>query len=168
MDCRAVVLAGLLAAASPVPAEEAILERVPLKTAVPEYPDAALRDRVEGEVQVCFEVDRRGRPWRIAVRSSTHRIFERPSIRAVRASSFVPLADDEPLPAVKSCRTFRFSLPPVQDEAASVSMRTHASASVSPTLTSPPSWPAMTASPEVGKSVSRHSRSNSRAIPGVP
>ena len=88
MDCRGCVLAGLLAAAWPAPAEEALLERVPLKTAVPEYPDAALRDRVEGEVQVCFEVDRRGRPWRIAVRSSTHRIFERPSIRAVRASSY--------------------------------------------------------------------------------
>ena len=89
-------------------------KRIPAQTVAPEYPRKARRDRVEGEVEVCFEVDRKGRPRRIAVRNSTHRIFERPSIKAVRASSFRPLKDDEDLPLIKSCRTFIFSLEPVE------------------------------------------------------
>jgi TonB family protein len=85
-------------------------DRIPLHTLAPIYPPKARRDRIEGQVQVCFEVDRRGRTRRIAVRNSTHRIFERPSIKAVRASTFQALADDDPLPAIKTCRTFIFSL----------------------------------------------------------
>lgn len=120
-------------------APEAPLERVPLKTVVPEYPESARRERVEGEVQVCFDVDRQGRPWRIAVRRSTHRVFERPSINAVRASTYVALDPDVPLPVVKTCRTFRFTLPPDQPADASASARRAASASVVPMLTSPSS-----------------------------
>lgn len=91
-------------------------DRVPEQTVVPVYPKKARRDRIEGEVQVCFEVDRSGRPRRVAVRRSSHRIFERPSLRAVKASTFRPLDDDKELQAIKSCRTFVFSLQPVQDE----------------------------------------------------
>ena len=90
--------------------------RVPEHTVAPEYPHKARRDRVEGEITVCFDIDRDGRPRRIAVRHSSNRQFERPSIRAVRASSFRPLKDDEPLQAIKTCRTFVFKLVPVEAE----------------------------------------------------
>ena len=90
-------------------------DRTPLHTVVPVYPKSALRDRLQGEVQVCFHIDREGSPYRIAVRNSTHRVFERPSIHAVRASTYVPLRKGEVLPAIKTCRTFKFTLEPVQD-----------------------------------------------------
>ena len=104
------VMAGLVV---PTLAEEPVVgagERVPLHTVVPKYPPDARRDRIEGEVEVCFNVDRKGRPNRIAVRRSTHRVFEKPSIRAVRASRYKPLKRSEPVPAIKTCRTFSFSL----------------------------------------------------------
>ncbi len=88
------------------------LDRTPMHTVVPEYPHVALRDRIEGEVQVCYHIDRRGRPYRVAVRRSTHRIFERPARRAVRASSWQPLAEGEEQSNVKTCRTFTFELTP--------------------------------------------------------
>ena len=88
-------------------------DRLPLETVIPHYPHDARRDRIEGEVQVCFEVTRSGRTRRVAVRTSSHRAFEKPAIKAVRASSFRPLADDEPLPPTKLCRTFVFALEPV-------------------------------------------------------
>jgi TonB family protein len=88
--------------------------RIPLHTVAPEYPRKARRDRVEGEVQVCFDVDREGRTRRIAVRNSSHRVFEKPSIKAVRASLFRPIGREEPLQAIKSCRTFIFSLEPAE------------------------------------------------------
>ncbi len=91
-------------------------DRVPLQTVVPTYPEKARRERIEGTVQVCFNVDRRGKTYRIAVRSSSHRIFEKPSIKAVRESSYKPLAKDVSDPGIKSCRTFRFFLDPVQSE----------------------------------------------------
>lgn len=87
-------------------------ERVPTHTVAPTYPEKARRDRIEGEVQVCFDVDRKGRPHRIAVRRSTHRAFERPSIRAVRASRFKALQEGESTAIMKTCRTFTFELVP--------------------------------------------------------
>lgn len=90
--------------------------RVPSHTVAPEYPRKARRDRIEGEVQVCFDVDRNGRTRRIAVRNSTHRDFEKPSIKAVRGSAFRPIGKEELLPAIKFCRTFIFSLEPVEKE----------------------------------------------------
>jgi TonB family protein len=86
--------------------------RVPLYTVAPTYPRKARRDRIEGEVQVCFEVDRAGYPRRVAVRYSSNRAFERPSTKAVRASTFKALGKDVPLPGIKSCRTFIFALEP--------------------------------------------------------
>ncbi len=89
------------------------LDRTPTHTVVPEYPHVAMRDRIEGEVQVCYHIDRRGRPYRVAVRSSTHRVFERPARRAVRASTWEPLAEGEEASHGKTCRTFTFELTPV-------------------------------------------------------
>ena len=86
------------------------VQRVPLHTTIPAYPKLARRDRIEGEVEVCFLVDRRGRPSKIAVRRSTHRLFEKPSIRAVRASRYEPLRKDALMSGIKTCRTFVFRL----------------------------------------------------------
>jgi TonB family protein len=160
------VTAALADDTPPKPAPAA--ERIPLQTVVPVYPDTARRERLEGEVEVCFDVDRQGRPYRIAVRNSTHRVFERPAIDAVRASAYVALKPGEPLPNIKTCRTFRFTLEPAQEEAASASTRPAASPSVDPMLTRPSSWPAITATPMVRNPDSRQSRSTSRAISGVP
>jgi TonB family protein len=85
-------------------------DRVPLNTVAPAYPAVARRDRIEGDVQVCFNVDRDGRPYRIAVRSSSNRVFEKPSIRAIRASRYQPVPKDREVPTIKTCRTFRFRL----------------------------------------------------------
>jgi TonB family protein len=143
-------------------------ERIPLQTVVPVYPEAARRERLEGEVELCFDVDREGRPYRVAVRHSTHRLFERPAIDAIRASAYVALKPGDPVPNIKTCRTFRFTLEPAQDAAASASTRPAASESVEPMLTMPSSWPAITAMPTSRNPVSRQSRSISRAISGVP
>ena len=85
-------------------------DRVPVNTVAPAYPAVARRDRVEGDVQVCFNVDREGRPFRIGVRTSTNRVFEKPAMRAVRASRYQPIAKDQEVPGIKTCRTFRFRL----------------------------------------------------------
>lgn len=88
-------------------------ERTPATTAFPSYPSIARRDRIEGEATVCFTIDERGRVVRPRVRSSTHKIFERPALRAIKRSSFVPLAEGEQPSPVKSCRTYRFRLEPL-------------------------------------------------------
>ena len=98
------------------------MNRKPMHTVAPAYPREARRDRVEGDVKVCFEVDRKGRPFRIAVRESTHRIFESAAKSAVRASLFEPLARGEKVSGIKSCRTFRFRLQPVPPDVESIAV----------------------------------------------
>ena len=93
-------------------------DRKPLNTVVPLYPEKARRQRLEGEVEVCFHVDREGQTSRVRVRNSTHRIFEKPAILAARASTFQPLAPGNRLSGIKTCRTFRFRLLPVAIEPA--------------------------------------------------
>ena len=88
-------------------------DRQPLHTVVPEYPEKARRERIEGEVQVCFDITREGFPRRIAVRRSSHRYFEKAARSAVRRSTWQPIPKDRDLPAIKACRTFRFALVPV-------------------------------------------------------
>jgi len=90
-------------------------DRVPLHTVIPKYPEDARRDRVEGSVQVCFNISRNGYPRRIAVRHSTNRQFERVAMKAVRKSTWQPLPKDQELIGIKACRTFRFSLVPVEE-----------------------------------------------------
>jgi len=88
--------------------------RIPKHTVFPGYPQKAVLERIEGDVEVCFFVSRAGKPYRVAVRRSDHRLFERPSRNAVKASSFEPLGDAAELPPVKTCRTFRFRLEAVK------------------------------------------------------
>lgn len=91
-------------------------DRVPLHTRVPVYPPRARRERLEGEVEVCFHVNREGQTSRIAVRRSTNRMFEKPAILAVRASTYHPLREGRKPSGIKTCRTFRFRLTPVAIE----------------------------------------------------
>ena len=113
---------GLCAALSATASDDAVefidedLDRTPLNTVVPLYPDTARRDRIEGEVTVCYRIDRQGRPHEVRVRYSSHRVFERPARRAIRASRYAPLDKDRNPSPVKTCRTFRFYLEPVEPE----------------------------------------------------
>ena len=91
-------------------------DRLPLHTFIPDYPEIARRDRIEGEVQVCFDISRDGYPLRIAVRRSTNRLFEKTARKAVRKSTWVPLTEDQEASGVKACRTFRFTLVPVEED----------------------------------------------------
>jgi TonB family protein len=92
-------------------------ERVPAVTAFPKYPSIARRDRIEGEAVVCFHIDARGKVVRPSIRSSTHKIFEKPAMRAIRRSSFTPLADGEKTAVAKTCRTYRFRLDRINEAA---------------------------------------------------
>lgn len=98
-------------------------DRKPLQTMVPEYPQRARRERLEGEVQVCFNVDREGRTSRIAVRRSSNRIFEKPAMLAIRASTYQALPKGRKPSGIKTCRTFRFHLTPVAIEQPQSSQR---------------------------------------------
>ena len=91
-------------------------DRKPLQTMVPQYPEKARQKRLTGEVEVCFHVDRDGKTSRVSVRRSTHRVFEKPAILAVRASTYYPLEEGQQLSGIKTCRTFRFQLTPVAIE----------------------------------------------------
>ena len=93
-------------------------ERAPAVTTFPKYPSVARRDRIEGEATVCFTIDGRGRVRRPSVRSSTHKIFEKPAMRAIKSSSFEPLAEGKKPSPAKACRTYRFRLDPVSADAA--------------------------------------------------
>lgn len=96
-------------------------ERLPAVTAFPKYPSIARRDRIEGEAVVCFHIDARGKVIRPSIRSSTHKIFEKPAMRAIRDSSFAPLPEGEKPAVAKTCRTYRFRLDPVREAASAVS-----------------------------------------------
>ena len=89
-------------------------ERQPVHTVVPLYPEKARMARVEGDVEVCFNVDRNGMTSRVAVRRSTNRIFEKSARNAVRDSTYRPLLPGQSLSGIKSCRTFHFILTPVE------------------------------------------------------
>ncbi|MBT8077336.1 MAG: energy transducer TonB [Gammaproteobacteria bacterium] len=85
-------------------------DRVPMVTAFPDYPSIARRDRIEGEATVCFRIDTRGKVLSPRVRESSHRIFVKPTLRAIRASSFEPLRPGQTLKGSKTCRTYRYRL----------------------------------------------------------
>jgi TonB family protein len=91
-------------------------ERKPSRTVVPVYPERARQERIEGDVQVCFNVDKAGRTHRVRVRKSSHRVFEKPAVLAVRSSRFAALANAKVLTGIKTCRTFRFRLRPLAAE----------------------------------------------------
>lgn len=91
-------------------------DRVPALTAFPKYPYVARRDRIEGESTVCFKVKADGRISRPVVTNSTHRIFSKPALRAIKKSSFEPLSPGQLLDTARTCRTYRFRLDPILAE----------------------------------------------------
>ena len=88
-------------------------DRVPALTSFPEYPSVARRDRIEGEATVCFKIKLNGKISRPKVESSTHKIFSKPALRAMKNSSFEPLPPGQILTSARTCRTYRFRLDPV-------------------------------------------------------
>ena len=88
-------------------------DRVPAVTAFPDYPSIARRDRIEGEATVCFRIDSRGKVLSAKIKTRTHKIFVKPTLRAIRESSFEPLRPGQTLGTSKTCRTFRYRLDPV-------------------------------------------------------
>jgi TonB family protein len=88
-------------------------DRTPLITAFPGYPRIARRDRIEGNAIVCFKIGLDGVIRSIRVKSYSDRIFRRPAIRAIKASSFEPLLPHEIYSTSRTCRTYRFRLEPV-------------------------------------------------------
>jgi TonB family protein len=87
--------------------------RRPAATVFPSYPEEARLYRLEGETTVCFKINAQGEIVRPKVASSTHRIFERPALRAIRASAFTPLEAGAVDSAADVCRVFRFRLSPL-------------------------------------------------------
>jgi TonB family protein len=93
--------------------EDSSSDRLPTLTAVPQYPKNARRDRIEGEATVCYFIDSKGRIRKPAVRRSSHKMFAKPSMKAIKQSSYEPLRPNQKPSQVKTCRTFRFLLNPV-------------------------------------------------------
>ena len=91
-------------------------DRVPALTAFPKYPSVARRDRIEGEATVCFKIRANGRISRPVVTEYSHRIFSKPSLRAIKKSTFEPLGPGQILKTSRTCRTYRFRLEPVLAE----------------------------------------------------
>ena len=93
---------------------DSTVRRQPQNTMFPKYPEEARLYRLEGDTTVCFKVNAQGEIVRPKVASSTDRIFERPALRAIKASSFTPLeAGDADSVAADVCRVFRFRLNPL-------------------------------------------------------
>lgn len=111
------MLASLALAQAPEPGVthlfDSSADRAPAVTAFPRYPSIARRDRIEGEATVCFRIKVDGRISRPRIKTSTHKIFERPALRAIKKSTFEPLGPGEILATARSCRTYRFRLDPI-------------------------------------------------------
>ena len=88
-------------------------DRVPLLTAFPTYPSIARRDRIQGEATVCFKIKQDGRITRVKLKETTHRIFRKPALKAIKKSTFEPLGPNQILATAKTCRTYRFRLEPI-------------------------------------------------------
>ena len=91
-------------------------DRQPSMTEFPKYPSIARRDRIEGEATVCFKIDERGKISRASVTQYNHKIFRKPSLRAIKRSSYEPLGPGQLLARSKTCRTYRYRLEPVVAE----------------------------------------------------
>lgn len=88
-------------------------DRVPAQTTFPQYPSIARRDRIQGDATVCFRIKADGRVSRPKIIEYSHKIFAKPALRAIRKSSFEPLAPGQVLQTSKTCRTYRFRLDPI-------------------------------------------------------
>ena len=132
-------------------------ERTAAITALPAYPADAQRDRAAGETTVCFDVDSRGRVVRPSVSNSTHESFERPAIKAIRASTFMPIAKDRIRSGSEMCRVYNFdpnsvqaATSPVLGSAASIAGNASPLSSMAATLLAPTGTDAASTEPGAG------------------
>jgi len=88
-------------------------DRIPAMTTFPKYPSVARRDRIQGEATVCFKIRSNGKISRAVVTERSHRIFSRPSLRAMRKSTYEPIGPAQILAVERTCRTYRFRLEPI-------------------------------------------------------
>lgn len=88
-------------------------DRIPLLTAFPTYPSIARRDRIEGEATVCFMIKQDGRITNAKLQDTSHSIFRKPVLRAIKKSTFEPLSPNQVLATAKTCRIYRFRLEPI-------------------------------------------------------
>ena len=92
--------------------EEIPSNRTPSTTVTPVYPKRARRDRIEGEAVVCFTIDARGKIRKPRVQESTHKLFRKAALKAIRRSEFEP-AGPHQVQVTRACRTYRFLLEPI-------------------------------------------------------
>ncbi len=85
-------------------------DRIPALTAFPKYPSIARRDRIEGETTVCFKIRANGKISRPVVTDTSHKIFAKPALRAIRQSNFEPIGPSQILSTARTCRIYRFRL----------------------------------------------------------
>ena len=77
----------------------------------PKYPDAALRDRLEGSVFVKILVSRKGKAEQVSVLKSDARVFDGPAIEAAKHFVFTPAYINHKPVAAWMTYEFRFRLP---------------------------------------------------------
>ena len=59
---------------------------------------------------MCFRIDTRAKVLSAKIKSTSHKIFVKPTLRAIRASSFEPLGPGQILKGTKTCRIYRYRL----------------------------------------------------------
>jgi TonB family protein len=126
---------------------DSALRRQPTNTAFPEYPEEARWERLEGETTVCFRINLQGEIVRPRVASSTHRVFEKPAMRAIRDSAFAPLGAGQVESTSDVCRVYRFRLNPLPTLAAAARQESPLAAAADaapPTERAPFAAPAVT------------------------
>jgi protein TonB len=87
---------GAVRAAGPETAEASAVLPKRLKSAEPAYPASALRDGVEGQVIVQFQIAPDGVPHNLQILQSANAVFDQPVLRAMRQMRFEPDAPGKP------------------------------------------------------------------------
>lgn len=83
---------------------------VPIRMALPDYPREALRKALGGRAVACFTVNASGRVRDAVVVETSHELFRKPTLKAVRSSTFRPARRGRDTVAGNVCRTYRYSL----------------------------------------------------------
>lgn len=93
----------------PAKQEQKLSEPVRVRAlAAPVYPTRALEQGVTGQVVVCFSVDELGLVDDVNVLDSSNKIFNQPTIDAVRGSLFTAAKIDGESVSSIACRVFKY------------------------------------------------------------
>ena len=96
--------------AEPEPEPESKPRPTPQSMVAPAYPIDAMDQELEGQVVVCFYVDRQGRVLEPLVMESSHQIFEAAVLKALSRSVYRPAEGDDQPARTHVCRTYKFWL----------------------------------------------------------